>query len=198
MMGHWSAPPTLTGTHVRLVPLQPAHATALGEAARDGELWRLGYTSVPAPGTEGAYIDKALAQQAAGKALAFAVLDQAGEVAGSTRYYALDPDAPRVQIGYTWYARRVQRTGVNTEAKLLLLRHAFEVLDCISVGFETSALNHASRNAIARLGAHCDGVLRSHMRHPDGSVRDTVAFSIIRAEWPSVQRRVQAMLERTQ
>lgn len=194
-MGHWSAPPTLTGTHVRLVPLQPAHASALGEAARDGELWRLGYTSVPAPGTEGAYIDKALAQQVAGKSLAFAVLDQAGVVVGSTRYYALDPEAPRVQIGYTWYARRVQRTGVNTEAKLLLLRHAFEVMDCICVGFETSALNHASRNAIARLGAHCDGTLRSHMRHPDGSVRDTVAFSIVRAEWPSVQARLQAMLE---
>jgi len=196
-MGHWNAPPTLTGTHVRLVPLQPGHASALGEAARDGELWRLGYTSVPAPGAEGAYIDKALAQQAGGKSLAFAVLDQAGVVVGSTRYYALDPEAPRVQIGYTWYARRVQRTGVNTEAKLLLLRHAFEVMDCISVGFETSALNHASRNAIARLGAHCDGVLRSHMRHPDGSVRDTVAFSIIRAEWPSVQARLQAMLEQS-
>lgn len=195
-MSHWHAPPTLTGTHVRLVPLQPAHASALAGAASDGQLWRLGYTSVPAPGTAGAYIDKALAQQAAGKALAFAVLD-AAVVIGSTRYYALDPEAPRVQIGYTWYARRVQRTGVNTEAKLLLLRHAFEVLDCISVGFETSALNHASRNAIARLGAQCDGVLRSHMRHPDGSVRDTVAFSIIRAEWPSVQLHLQAMLEQT-
>lgn len=197
-MSDWSTPPTLSAAQVRLVPLQPGHAEALGVAASDGELWRLGYTSVPAPGTAAAYIDKALAQQVAGKALAFAVLDAAGTVVGSTRYYALDPDAPRVQIGYTWYARRVQRSGVNTQAKLLLLRHAFQVLDCISVGFETSALNHASRNAIARLGGQCDGVLRSHMRHPDGSVRDTVAFSIIRAEWPTVQRHLQAMLEKHQ
>lgn len=194
-MSNWIETPTLSGAHVRLAPLQPGHAPALGEAASDGELWRLGYTSVPSPATAAAYIDSALAMQSAGKALAFAVLDVAGVVVGSTRYYALDPGVPRVQIGYTWYARRVQRTGLNTEAKLLLLRHAFEVLDCISVGFETSALNHASRNAIARLGAQQDGVLRSHMRHPDGSVRDTVAFSIIQAEWPSVQQHLNAKLE---
>ena len=196
-MSDWSVTPTLTGAHVRLVPLQSAHASALGAAAIDGELWHLGYTSVPSPDTAAAYVHKALAMQAAGKALAFAVLDAAGGVVGSTRFYALDPDAPRVLIGYTWYARRVQRTAVNTEAKLLLLRHAFHVLDCISVGFETSTLNHASRTAIARLGAQQDGVLRSHMRHPDGSVRDTVSFSIIRSEWPSVQRNLETMLETT-
>ena len=193
-MSDWNVTPALTGAHVRLVPLQPAHAPALGEAASDGQLWRLGYTSVPSADTAAAYIDKALAMQAAGTALAFAVLDAAGAVVGSTRFYGLDPDAPRVQIGYTWYARRVQRTALNTEAKLLLLGHAFDVLDCISVGFETSALNSASRNAIARLGARQDGVLRSHMRHADGSVRDTVAFSIIRAEWPSMQRRLHDLL----
>ena len=196
-MSDWNVTPTLTGAHVRLVPLQSAHASALGAAASDGELWHLGYTTVPSSDTAAAYIDKALAMQAAGTALAFAVLDAAGVVVGSTRFYALDPDAPRVLIGYTWYARRVQRTAVNTEAKLLLLRHAFDALDCISVGFETSTLNHASRTAIARLGAQQDGVLRSHMRHPDGSVRDTVSFSIIRSEWPSVQRHLQAMLEKT-
>ena len=196
-MSDWNVTPTLAGAHVRLVPLQSAHASALGAAAIDGELWHLGYTSVPSPDTAAAYVDKALAMQAAGKALAFAVLDAAGGVVGSTRFYALDPDAPRVLIGYTWYARRVQRTAVNTEAKLLLLRHAFHVLDCISVGFETSTLNRASRTAIARLGAQQDGVLRSHMRHPDGSVRDTVSFSIIRSEWPSVQRSLETMLETT-
>ena len=195
-MNDWNVTPILTGAHVCLVPLQPGHASAVGEAASDGELWRTRYTSVPSPVTAAAYIDKALAMQAAGTALAFAVLDAAGVVVGSTRYYALDPAAPRVQIGYTWYARRVQRTGVNTEAKLLLLQHAFDVLDCISVGFETSTLNDASRNAIARLGAQQEGVLRSHMRHADGSVRDTVAFSIIRSEWPSVQRHLRAKLEK--
>lgn len=194
-MNDWTTPPTLRGSHVRLEPLQRGHAPALGAAAGDGELWRLGYTSVPTADTAADYIDKALAMQAAGQALAFAVLDSAGAVVGSTRFYALDPNAPRVQIGYTWYARRVQRTGLNTEAKLLLLRHAFDRMGCICVGFETSRLNQASRVAIARLGAREDGVLRNHMRHPDGSVRDTVAFSIIQSEWPAVQCRLKAMLE---
>lgn len=195
-MNDWNVSPVLPGLRVRLEPLQSRHAAALGDAASDGELWRLGYTSVPAPETAAAYIDKALAQQSSGKALPFVVLDDEGVVIGSTRFYDLDPDLPRLQIGYTWYARRVQRTGLNTEAKLLLLRHAFEHLRCICVGFETSTLNHASRTAIAGLGAKLDGVLRSHMRHPDGSVRDTVAYSILQAEWPSVQQHLQARLER--
>ncbi len=151
---------------------------------------------MPAPGTAQAYIEKALAQQAAGKALAFVVVDSDDVVVGSTRFYALDPEMPRLQIGYTWYARRVQRTGLNIEAKLLLLEHAFERLQCVCVGFETSALNHASRAAIAGIGAKLDGVLRSHMLHPDGSVRDTVAYSILQSEWPSVQQHLHTRLER--
>ena len=195
-MKGWTAPPRLAGLRVGLQPLQPQHAAALGDAAADGELWNLGYTSVPAPGTEAAYIDHALAQQTAGEALPFVVLDSDGVVVGSTRFYSLDPKVPRLQIGYTWYARRVQRTGLNTEAKLLLLQHAFERLQCICVGFETSAQNHASRRAIAGLGAKLDGVLRSHRLQPDGSVRDTVAFSIIQSEWPAVQQHLNAKLER--
>lgn len=195
-MNDWKTPPVLAGLRVRLEPLQPRHAAALAEAAADGELWRLRYTSVPAPGTEAAYIDKALAQQSAGKALPFVVIDDDDAVVGSTRFYALDPEVPRLQIGYTWYARRVQRTGLNTEVKLLLLEHAFEHLQCACIGFETSALNHASRTAIAGIGAKLDGVLRSHMLHPDGSMRDTVAFSIIQSEWPSVQQHLHAKLER--
>lgn len=194
-MSDWTTPPTLSGSHVRLEPLQRGHALALGAAASDGELWRLGYTSVPTPDTAEDYVDKALAMQAAGMALAFAVLDGGGAVVGSTRFYSLDPQTPRVQIGYTWYARRVQRTGLNTEAKLLLLRHAFDRMGCICVGFETSLLNQASRTAIARLGAREDGVMRNHMRHPDGSVRDTVAFSIVESEWPAVHLHLQTMLE---
>ncbi|MDQ3270536.1 MAG: GNAT family N-acetyltransferase [Pseudomonadota bacterium] len=195
-MNDWKTPPVLSGLRVRLEPLQPQHASALGEAAADGELWRLGYTSVPSAETAAGYIDKALSQQSAGHALPFVVMDSDGIVVGSTRFYGLDPEVPRVQIGYTWYARRAQRTGLNTEAKRLLLAHAFEHLQCACVGFETSAFNHASRTAIAGIGAKLDGVLRSHMRHPDGSLRDTVAFSIIRSEWPWVRQHLQAKLER--
>jgi RimJ/RimL family protein N-acetyltransferase len=133
--------------------------------------------------------------QAKGQALPFVVRDADGVVVGCTRYYDVDPVVPRVQIGYTWYAQRVQRTGLNTEAKLLLLGHAFEKLQCICVGFETSWFNQASRAAIARLGAKQDGVLRSHRRHADGSVRDTVAFSIIESEWPAVTRNLIHKLE---
>jgi RimJ/RimL family protein N-acetyltransferase len=184
----WSQVPELRGEHVALVPLRVSHADGLGAAVCDGELWNLRYTSVPRPDEVGHYIDRALAQQAAGNALPFAVLDRGGEVVGSTRFYDLDVETLRLTIGYTWYARRVQRTGLNTEAKLLLLTHAFDVLGCIAVGFETSIENHASRTAIARLGAKQDGILRHHMRHRDGSVRDTVAFSIIDGEWPTVRQ----------
>ncbi|HEY4555684.1 MAG TPA: GNAT family protein, partial [Lysobacter sp.] len=116
-------------------------------------------------------------------------------VVGTTRFYDLDPATPRASIGYTWYARRVQRTGLNTEAKRLLLAHAFETLGCIAVGFETSWFNHASRAAIARLGAKQDGVIRSHFRHADGSVRDSVVFSIVDSEWPAVKRHLDTLME---
>lgn len=193
--GAWSAAPRLQGRHVLLEPLQTAHADALRAAVADGELWNLWYTSVPKPEAVDAYIEHALAMQAAGKGLAFAVRDVDGVVVGTTRYYDLDAATPRLQIGYTWYARKAQRTGLNTEAKQLLLAHAFETLGCIAVGFQTSWFNHASRAAIARLGAKQDGVIRNHLRHSDGSIRDTVTFSIIDSEWPAVKRQLQARLE---
>lgn len=192
----FNAPITLTGQHVRLEPLAPEHADRLRAAVSDGKLWELWFTNTPRPEAVDDYIAVALARQAAGEQSAWVVHDVTGDIVGSTRFYAIDPATPRVNIGYTWYARRVQRTGLNTEAKLLLLGHAFETLRCISVGFETSWFNHASRAAIARLGARQDGVLRSHLRHADGSVRDTVVFSILEAEWPAVKQHLQARLAR--
>ena len=185
---HWSTVPSLRGEHVVLEPLRAEHAAGLRLALGEGELSRLWYTNVPAPKDVEGYIASALEMQSQGKALAFAVHDANGGIVGCTRFYDLDPAVPRVQIGYTFYAPRVQRTGLNTQAKLLLLTHAFETMGCICVGFETSWFNHASRTAIARLGAKQDGVIRSHRRHADGSVRDTVAFSIIESEWPAVKR----------
>jgi N-acetyltransferase len=191
----WSTP-VLRGTHVALEPLATAHADGLRDACADGRLWELWYTNVPQPQDIDAYIDAALAMQAAGKALAFAVRDAQGAVVGTTRYYDLDPATPRLQIGYTWYASRVQRTGLNTEAKLLLLGHAFETLRCAAVGLQTSWFNRASRTAIARLGAKQEGITRNHVRHKDGTLRDTVNFSIIDAEWPAVKFNLQAKLAR--
>jgi RimJ/RimL family protein N-acetyltransferase len=190
----WATPPTLRGQHVTLEPLRPGHAECLRAASANGELWRRWYTNVPAPDTVDAFIASALAMQNDGDALAFAVRDAAGDVVGATRYYDLDATVPRLSIGYTWYAQRAQRTGLNTEAKLLLLGHAFEALGCIAVAFETSWFNQASRTAIARLGAKQDGVLRGHKRHVDGSVRDTVVFSIIASEWQAVKRNLLAKL----
>ncbi|MFC5569291.1 GNAT family N-acetyltransferase [Lysobacter yangpyeongensis] len=187
--------PGLRGEHVSLEPLQLAHCDGLRAALGDGELSRIWYTNVPAPEGVEAYVRDALEAQAAGRAIPFAVRSADGAVVGSTRFYDPDPTVPRLSIGYTWYARHVQRTGLNTEAKLLLLTHAFETLGCIAVAFETSWFNHASRTAIARLGAKQDGVLRNHRRHSDGSPRDTVVFSIIDGEWPAVKRHLQHKLE---
>ena len=191
----WTTVPQLRGAHVMLEPLSAAHADGLRTAVQDGELWRLWYTSTPSPDTVGAYIDAALEMQASGHALPFAVRDADGAIVGTTRYYDLDPAVPRLSIGYTWYAKSVQRTGLNTEAKLLLLEHAFETLGCIAVAFETSWFNHASRTAIARLGAKQDGVLRNHRRHSDGTPRDTVVFSITDGEWPAVKHGLSHKLE---
>lgn len=191
----WS-PPALRGRHVRLKPLQADHADALRAAAADGELWALRYTSVPGPqsGEAEAYIATALAQRDAGVAWPFAALDADGVVVGSTRYYDVDRSVPRVKIGYTWYAARAQRTALNTEAKLLLLAHAFDAIGCESVTFETSHENLRSQAAIERLGAKRDGTLRAHMRHRDGSLRDTVVYSIVRAEWPALRARLEQKL----
>jgi len=187
----------LTGRHVRLAPLSMVHADALRAAAADGALWTLRFTSVPGPdvGEAEAYIAAALAQRDAGTAVPFAVFDAAGDLVGSTRYYDIDRAVPRLSIGYTWYAARAQRTGLNTEAKRLLLGHAFDALGCESVRFETSHENLRSQAAIERLGARRDGILRAHMRHRDGTLRDTHVFSILRAEWPAVATALRAKLE---
>lgn len=190
----WRQVPVLGGRHVALEPLQLAHVEGLRAAAADGRLWEIQYTSVPTPEETETYVQAALDLQAGGGCLPFVVRDVAGDIAGTTRYYDLAPGVPRLQLGYTWYARRVQRTGLNTEAKLLLLTHAFETMGCASVGLQTSHLNLASRKAIARIGAMQEGILRKHMRHRDGSLRDTICFSILDGEWPSAKTRLQAML----
>ena len=189
----WTTVPSLSGEHVRLVPLEPGHATGLGLAAADGALWNIHYTSIPRPEEAASYVASALDMQAAGKALAFAVLDAAGEVVGSTRFYQLEAGVPRLAIGYTWYAARVQRTALNTEAKRLLLSQAFDAMGCAAVSFETSHLNLRSQAAIQRLGARLDGVLRAHLRHRDGSLRDTHVYSILDSEWPEVRARLDSL-----
>jgi N-acetyltransferase len=184
----WISPVTLTGRIVRLVPLEAAHRASLEDAARDGGLWRLWYTSVPAPDEMAAEIARRLALQAVGSMLPFTVIAQeSGRVAGMTTYMHIDAVYKRVEIGSTWYAAAVQRSGLNTEAKLLLLTHAFDTLGCIAVEFRTHFFNTQSRRAIERLGAKLDGVLRSHQRAKDGSLRDTCVYSIIAAEWPTVR-----------
>jgi len=189
-------PVTLTGQHATLAPLSTAHLAGLQAAAADGELHRLWYTSVPTPDGMSAEIERRLGLQAQDAMQPFTVLDAEGRVAGMTTYMNIDGKNRRVEIGSTWYAQRVQRTALNTECKLMLLRHAFETLDCIAVEFRTHWMNHQSRTAIARLGAKQDGVLRNHQRMPDGSFRDTVVFSIIASEWPTVRAHLQFQLAR--
>jgi len=190
-------PITLTGDHVVLEPLDRSHEGGLARAAADGELWRLWYTSVPLPELAGEYIGAALEMREEEGAMPFAVRDKAsGEIVGCTRCFNAEPGHRRLEIGYTWYAKRVQRTAINTESKLLLLTHAFEQLRCIAVEFRTSWFNEASRRAIERLGAKQDGVLRNHMIMPDGTYRDTVVYSIIESEWPAVRRHLRFHLER--
>jgi RimJ/RimL family protein N-acetyltransferase len=181
-------PVTLTGDLVTLEPLLHDHHEELVEAATDGRLWELWYTSVPSPETMRADIDSKLGQQAAGTMQPFAVrrLDT-GAAVGVTTYCNVDADTPRLEIGYTWTAASAQRTGVNAESKLLLLGHAFDVLGCLAVEFRTHWHNAQSRAAIARLGAKQDGVLRNHRQQPDGSLRDTVVFSILDTEWAAVR-----------
>ena len=170
---------------------------ALCAAVRDGSLWELWVTSVPAPEGMAAEIERRLKLQAAGSMLPFAVRETgSGRMVGMTTFMNIDAAQRRVEIGSTWYARSVQRTALNTECKRLLLGHAFEALDCVAVEFRTSHLNHASRRAIERLGAKQDGILRSHMRHKDGSLRDTVVYSIVAHEWPAVKTHLEFQLTR--
>jgi len=183
----WLEPVTLRGTHARLEPLSPDHCDGLTEAARDGELWKLWYTFVPKAEEMGKEIDRRLDLQAAGSMLPFTVFDADGKIAGMTTYMNVDTANRRVEIGSTWYAKRVQRSAVNTQCKLLLLTHAFENLDCIAVEFRTHFFNHQSRRGIERLGAKLDGILRSHQIASNGTLRDTVVYSIIASEWPTVK-----------
>jgi len=189
-------PVTLKGKHTTLEPLAREHEEGLRRAAADGELWRLWYTSVPPPDETGNYIDAALRMREDSGAMPFVVHDSASGVVGCTRYFNVDAANRRLEIGHTWYAKRVQRTAINTECKLMLLTHAFESLRCIAVEFRTHWFNHASREAILRLGAKQDGVLRNHQVSADGSYRDTVVFSIIESEWPTVKRHLGFLLER--
>ena len=180
---------------MRLEPLVPAHAPGLEAAAADGRLWELFYTAVPAPCETAAYIDAALRGQSEGRMLAFAVREIASDtIIVSTRYCNIDAGLPRLEIGYTWYAARWQRTHVNTACKRLLLAHAFEVMGCVAVELRTDVLNLASQRAIERLGARRDGVLRQHQRRRDGSLRDTVVYSITAGEWPALRKRLDLRL----
>lgn len=190
-------PATLAGRGVRLEPLSLAHEAALAAAAADGNLWELWYTSVPAPGETTRYITDALDGQRQGTMLPWVVRELSSDsIIGTTRYHDILPRIDRVEIGYTWYASRWQRTHVNTTCKLLLLTHAFETLQCAVVGLRTDNFNLASQRAIAALGAHQDGILRHHQARRDGTVRDSVMFSILRAEWPDVKRHLELRLAR--
>jgi RimJ/RimL family protein N-acetyltransferase len=193
----WPPPVVLTGGSVRVEPLAREHCPALTEAVQDGELWRLWYTTVPTPGGMMPEIERRLALRKAGSMLPFAVVALAtGAPVGMTTYMNIDASNRRVEIGSTWYRKSVQRSSLNTECKLLLLRHAFETLDCVAVEFRTHFFNHQSRRAIERLGAKLDGVLRNNMRMKDGSLRDTCVYSIIVGEWPAVRSNLTYQLER--
>ncbi|QKV52044.1 GNAT family N-acetyltransferase [Comamonas antarctica] len=196
MTSAFALPTVLQAQGVRLEPLTMAHVPGLRAAAADGELWNLRVTSVPRPEDTEAYVAQALEMQARGERLPWAVVDAASsQVLGCTSYHDIVPAVRRVEIGYTWYARSVQRSHVNTSAKLLLMAHAFDTLNCNVVGWRTDILNLASQRAIERLGAHKDGVLRCHALRRDGSIRDTVMYSLLNAEWPAVRARLQARLQ---
>ncbi len=190
-------PLVLEGGGIRLEPMAEHHHDGLDAAARDGELWDLWYTAVPLPGGMGRYISDALDGQKAGHMLPWTVCNAAtGDVLGTTRYHDVVPSIDRVEIGHTWYRQRAQRTHVNTTCKLLLLRYAFESLRCKVVGLRTDNFNFKSQRAIEALGAKKDGVLRHHTMRKDGTVRDSVMYSILAAEWPDVKRHLELRLAR--
>lgn len=190
-------PISLNAHGIRLVPLELSHEAGLRAAAADGELWNLRITSVPAPNETRSYVDAALKSREEGHRFAFAVIEEAsGTVLGSTSYHDILPAVKRVEIGYTWYAKRVQRTHVNTTCKLLLLTHAFDTLGCNVVGWRTDNFNFASQRAIERLGAKKDGVIRGNVLRRDGTIRDTVMYSLHRGEWPEVQSHLSYLLSR--
>jgi N-acetyltransferase len=190
-------PVTLEKGGIRLEPLSPEHYDGLIKAASDGELWKLWFTSVPEPGATMNYIRDALKGQADGHMLPWAVRDLADNtIVGTTRYHDIVPAIDRVEIGWTWYAQRCQRSHVNTTCKLMLLEHAFESLGCAVVGLRTDNFNFRSQRAIEALGAKKDGVLRHHQARRDGSARDSVMYSILKSEWPDVKRHLELRLSR--
>jgi N-acetyltransferase len=183
----WPEPVSLSGPHAQLKPLSQDHCEGLMKAVKDGELWKLWYTLIPKAEDMRKEIDRRLGLQAAGSMLPFTVFDADAKILGMTTYMNVDARNRRVEIGSTWYAKRVQRSALNTQCKLLLLTHAFEKLDCIAVEFRTHFFNHQSRRGIERLGAKQDGILRNHQIAPNGTLRDTVVYSIIASEWPTVK-----------
>ena len=190
--------PVLRGDHVVLEPLAPEHEAELAEAVQEGEQWRLWVTRIPSPQEMAAEIRRRLTEHEAGTMVPWTVRDaRTGRAVGMTTYMNVRPDNRRLEIGSTWNARSAQRTGTNAESKLLLLSHAFETLDCIAVEFRTHWFNHASRAAIARLGAKQDGVLRNHAVTDDGIKRDTVVFSVIDSEWPTVRHHLRFQLDKS-
>ncbi|TCV96234.1 RimJ/RimL family protein N-acetyltransferase [Luteibacter rhizovicinus] len=188
---------SLENAHVTLEPLSPSHVPELERAAADGDLWNLWFTSVPAPGGMADYVDKALLGRDAGLMRPFAIREKTtGQIAGTTRYYDIVPDPARAAIGYTWYAKRWQKSHLNTACKHLLLENAFGNLGLVAVEFHTDSYNFDSQRAIERLGAKREGVLRAHKRRPDGSLRDTVCYSVLASEWPDVDRWLRMRLQR--
>jgi N-acetyltransferase len=191
------SPVTLEGHGVRLEPLVPEHHQGIAAAVRDGKLWELWFTGVPEPEAVGKYIETALAGQSAGHMLPWAVRELGrGAIVGSTRYHDIHAAIDRVEIGYTWYASSWQRSHVNSACKMLLMQHAFEKLNCAVVGFRTDNFNFKSQRAIEGLGAKKDGVLRHHWSRRDGSVRDSVMYSVLQHEWPDVKRHLELRLAR--
>lgn len=192
----WLQTVTLKGPHATLVPLALEHEAGLADAARDGQLWQLWTTTVPRPEAMGAEIQRRLGLQARGSMLPFSALDASGRLVGMTTFMNIDGTHRRVEIGSTWTAQSCQRTALNTQCKRLLLGHAFDTWDCLAVEFRTHRLNTQSRRAIERLGAQLDGILRAHMRMPNGTVRDTAVYSITAAEWPTVRAHLDWQLAR--
>jgi RimJ/RimL family protein N-acetyltransferase len=196
-MQNWENEVTLDGDLVKLVPLQLQHRDELVNAAADGELWDLWFTSVPSEKNIDTYLNTAIAEKSNYKAIPFAVIEKSsGRIIGTTRFCNIKQEYRRLEIGYTWYAKSTQRTGVNTECKYLMLSYAFEQLNCIAVEFRTNWHNKPSRNAIERIGAKQDGILRNHIIMANGIYRDTVVFSIIENEWKSVKRNLEYMINK--
>ena len=192
----WLEPVELSGAHCALKPLSADHLGGLADATREGELWKIWYTTIPAPETIATEIARRLDLQSGGSMLPFTSFDAQGRIAGMTTYMNVDAVNKRVEIGSTWTAVRLQRSPFNTECKLLLLGHAFEALACIAVEFRTHFFNQQSRRAIERLGARLDGILRNHARAPNGTLRDTAVYSITAAEWPTVKAHLRWQLDK--